>query len=69
MESSHASSRGFEGMLKQLPIWITIKQERHRPFLSEELLCEISRATRKPVILTKDDGSACYDCIVPNLGM
>ncbi|KAI2490363.1 hypothetical protein MHU86_24203 [Fragilaria crotonensis] len=39
------------------------------PVFIEELQCEISRATRKPVILTNYDATACYDRIVPNLGM
>ena len=39
------------------------------PVLIEELQCEISRATRKPVILTNYDATACYDRIIPNLGM
>ncbi|KAI2496876.1 hypothetical protein MHU86_17623 [Fragilaria crotonensis] len=28
-----------------------------------------SRATRKPVVLTNYDATACYDRIIPNLGM
>jgi hypothetical protein len=39
------------------------------PVFIEELQCEISRATRKPVILTNYDATACYDRIIPNLGM
>jgi hypothetical protein len=39
------------------------------PVFIEELQYEISRATRKPVILTNYDATACYDRIVPNLGM
>ena len=39
------------------------------PVLIEELQCEISRATRKPVVLTNFDATACYDRIIPNLGM
>ena len=39
------------------------------PVFIEELQCEISRATRNPVILTNYDATACYDRIVPNLGM
>ena len=35
----------------------------------EELQCEISRATRKPLVLTNYDATACYDRIIPNLGM
>ena len=32
--------------------------------------CEISRATRKPLVLvTNYDASSCYDRIVPNIGM
>ncbi len=38
-------------------------------FIEEELQCEISRATRKPVLLTNYDATACYDRIIPNLGM
>ena len=37
--------------------------------LIEELQCEISRASRKPVVLTNYDATACYDRIIPNLGM
>jgi hypothetical protein len=39
------------------------------PVLIEELQYEISRATRKPVIFTNYDATACYDRIVPNVGM
>ncbi|KAI2505037.1 hypothetical protein MHU86_9393 [Fragilaria crotonensis] len=39
------------------------------PVFIEELQCEISRATRKPVILTNYDATACYDRIIPNVGM
>ena len=39
------------------------------PVFIEELQCEISRATRKPVVLTNYDATACYDRIVPNLGI
>ena len=39
------------------------------PVLIEELQYEISRATRKPLLLTHYDATACYDRIVPNLGM
>jgi hypothetical protein len=39
------------------------------PVFIEELQCEISRATRKQVVLTNYDATACYDRIIPNLGM
>ena len=39
------------------------------PVYIEEMQCEISRATRKPLVLTNYDATACYDRIVPNLGM
>ncbi|KAI2501756.1 hypothetical protein MHU86_12676 [Fragilaria crotonensis] len=39
------------------------------PVFIEELQLEISRATRKPLILTNYDATACYDRIIPNLGM
>ena len=39
------------------------------PVLIEELQYEISRATRKPLLLTHYDATACYDRIIPNLGM
>ncbi len=39
------------------------------PVFFEELQLEISRATRKPLILTNYDATACYDRIIPNLGM
>jgi hypothetical protein len=39
------------------------------PVLIEELQLEISRATRKPVTFTNYDATACYDRIIPNLGM
>ena len=39
------------------------------PVYIEELQCEISRATRKPLVLTNYDASSCYDRIIPNLGM
>jgi hypothetical protein len=39
------------------------------PVFIEELQLEISRATRKPVVLTNYDAKACYDLIIPNLGM
>ncbi|KAI2513680.1 hypothetical protein MHU86_820 [Fragilaria crotonensis] len=39
------------------------------PVFIEELQLEISRATRKPVVLTNYDATACYDRIIPNLGM
>lgn len=35
----------------------------------EELQLEISQATRKPLVLTTYDVTACYDRIIPNLGM
>jgi hypothetical protein len=31
--------------------------------------CDITRATRKPLVLTNYDASSCYDRIIPNLGM
>ena len=39
------------------------------PVFIEELQLEISRATRKPVVLINYDATACYDRIIPNLGM
>ena len=39
------------------------------PVYIEELQYEISRATRKPLLLTNYDASSCYDWIIPNLGM
>ena len=39
------------------------------PVLIEEMQYEISRATRKPLLLTHYDATACYDRIIPNLGM
>jgi len=39
------------------------------PVFIEEHQLEISRATRKPVVLTNYDATACYDRIIPNLGM
>ena len=39
------------------------------PVFIEELQCEISRATRKPVALTNYDATACYDRIIPSIGM
>jgi hypothetical protein len=39
------------------------------PVFIEELQCEISRATRKPIVFTNYDATACYDRIIPNLGM
>ncbi|KAI2490869.1 hypothetical protein MHU86_23692 [Fragilaria crotonensis] len=39
------------------------------PVFIEELQCEISRATRKPVVLTNYDATACYDRIIPSVGM
>ncbi|KAI2497109.1 hypothetical protein MHU86_17370 [Fragilaria crotonensis] len=39
------------------------------PVFIEELQLEISRATRKPLVLTNYDATACYDRIIPNLGM
>ncbi len=35
----------------------------------KELQCEILRAIRKPVVLTNYNATACYDRIIPNLGM
>ena len=45
------------------------KRCAHDPVLIEELQCEISRATRKPMVLVNYDATACYDRIIPNLGM
>ncbi|KAI2497105.1 hypothetical protein MHU86_17422 [Fragilaria crotonensis] len=39
------------------------------PVFIEELQLEISRATRKPVTFTNYDATACYDRIIPTLGM
>ena len=39
------------------------------PVLIEEMQYEISRATRKPLILIHYDATACYDRIIPNLDM
>ena len=39
------------------------------PVFIEELQLEISRATRKPLVLINYDATACYDRIIPNLGM
>ena len=39
------------------------------PVFIEELQLEISRLTRKTLIQTNYDATACYDRIVPNLGM
>jgi hypothetical protein len=39
------------------------------PVFIEELQCEISRATRKPIVLTNYDATACYDRIIPSVGM
>ena len=39
------------------------------PVFLEELQLEISRATRKPLVLTNYDAMACYYRIIPNLGM
>ena len=39
------------------------------PVFLEELQLEISRATRKPLVLTNYDAMACYDRIIPSLGM
>ena len=39
------------------------------PVFIEELQCEIARATRKQLILTNYDATACYDRIIPNLAM
>ena len=39
------------------------------PVYIEELQCEISRATRKPLVLTNYDATSCYDRIIPSLGM
>ena len=45
------------------------KRSATDPVFIEELQLEISRATRKPVVLTNYDATACYDRIIPNLGM
>ena len=37
------------------------------PVFLEELQCEVSRATRMPVISTNYDATACYDRIIPNV--
>ena len=37
------------------------------PVFLEELQCEVSRATRRPVVLTNYDATACYDRIIPNV--
>ena len=39
------------------------------PVFLEELQLEISRATRKPLVLTNYDAAACYDRIIPSVGM
>jgi hypothetical protein len=39
------------------------------PVFIEELQFEISWATRKPVTFTNYNATACYDRIIPNLGM
>ena len=39
------------------------------PVFIEELQLEISRASRKPLVLINYDATACYDRIIPNLGM
>ena len=39
------------------------------PVFIEELQLEVSRATRNPVTFTNYDATACYDRIIPNLGM
>ena len=39
------------------------------PVFIEELQCEISRATRKPVVLTNYDAKACYDRIILCIAM
>ena len=39
------------------------------PVFIEELHFAISRATRKPLVLTNYDSMACYDRIIPNLAM
>jgi hypothetical protein len=39
------------------------------PVFIEEMQYEISRATRKPLLLTHYDATACYNRIIPNLGM
>jgi hypothetical protein len=39
------------------------------PVLIEELQMDISRVTRKTVVQTNHDATACYDRIIPNLAM
>ena len=39
------------------------------PVFIEELQLEISRASRKPLVLINYEATACYDRIIPNLGM
>jgi hypothetical protein len=39
------------------------------PVLIEELQFEISRASRKMLVQTNYDATACYDRIIPNLAM
>jgi hypothetical protein len=39
------------------------------PVLIEELQLEMSRLTRKTLVQTNYDATACYDRIVPNLAM
>ena len=41
----------------------------HDPVFLEELQLEMSRLTRKTLILTNYDATACYDRIIPNLAM
>ncbi|KAI2498671.1 hypothetical protein MHU86_15848 [Fragilaria crotonensis] len=65
---SNASSRRFatlnDGQFGSRPY-----RNATEPVFIEELQLEISRATRKPLILTNYDATACYDRIIPNLGM
>jgi hypothetical protein len=44
-------------------------QSAVEPVYIKEMQCEISRATRKPMVLTNYGAPACYNRIIPNLGM
>jgi hypothetical protein len=45
------------------------RQSAYDPVLLEELQCEISRATRKSLVLTNYDAMACYGRIIPSVAM
>lgn len=45
------------------------RQNAIDPVFIEELQCKISRATRKPIVLTNYDATACYNRIIPSIGM